>query len=94
MSSTSLINLPREIIYLIFEYLNKEHIAYAFFGLNNHFSLTVKYFIGKKFDLTKINNEIIFQLLFINYFTINWYLIFVIYQLVIHIPYQLILNIY
>jgi hypothetical protein len=61
MLSISLVNLPREIIYLIFEYLNKEHIAYSFLELNNYFSLIVKYFIGKQFNLIKINNDIIFQ---------------------------------
>jgi hypothetical protein len=57
----SLINLPREIIYLIFEYLDKEDIAYAFFDLNEFFTLAVKYFIGKKFQLKKFSNEIYFQ---------------------------------
>ncbi|CAF0791299.1 unnamed protein product [Adineta steineri] len=61
MPTISLINLPREIIYLIFKYLYKEHIVYSFFELNNYFSLIVKYFIGKQFDLTKTNNNIIFQ---------------------------------
>jgi hypothetical protein len=56
-----LINLPREIIYLIFRYLSKEHIAYAFFGLNENFTLAVGYFIGQELNLAKINNEIIFQ---------------------------------
>jgi len=60
-STISLIDLPREIIYLIFKYLNKEHIAYSFLELNNYFSLIVKYFIGEEFNLTKINNDIIFQ---------------------------------
>jgi hypothetical protein len=61
MSSISLINLPREIIYLIFEYLDKEHLAYSFLELNDYFSSIVKYFLGKQFDLTKMNNDTIFQ---------------------------------
>jgi hypothetical protein len=61
MSTLSLACLPREIIYLIFEYLNKEDIAYAFFDLNETFKSSVKYFIGKKLDLIKIYNENNFQ---------------------------------
>lgn len=61
MSTVSLNDLPREIIYIIFEYLNKEHLAYAFFELNQSFQLSVKYFIGNKLDLKKIQNDIYFQ---------------------------------
>jgi hypothetical protein len=61
MASISLMNLPRELIYLIFEYLDKKDIVYSFFELNNYFSLIVKYFIGKQFDLTKNSNDKIFQ---------------------------------
>jgi len=61
MSSSALINLPREIIYLIFEYLNKDDIAYGFFGLNESFTLSVKYFIGEKLDLKNLSNENYFQ---------------------------------
>jgi hypothetical protein len=57
----SLMNLPQEIIYFIFEYLHKEHIAYSFFGLNNQFTSAVNYFIGNELNLTKMNNDIIFQ---------------------------------
>ncbi|CAF0930583.1 unnamed protein product [Rotaria sp. Silwood1] len=59
--SSSLTELPREVIYLIFQYLKKEHIAYAFFGLNKYFTSAVKYFIGQELNLTKISNEKIFQ---------------------------------
>ncbi|CAF3180285.1 unnamed protein product [Rotaria sp. Silwood2] len=59
--SSSLVDLPREVIYLIFQYLNKEHIAYAFFGLNKYFTSAVKYFIGQELNLTKVTNEQIFQ---------------------------------
>ncbi|CAF2689320.1 unnamed protein product [Rotaria sp. Silwood2] len=59
--SSSLVDLPREVIYLIFQYLNKEHIAYAFFGLNKYFTSAVKYFIGQELNLTKVTNEKIFQ---------------------------------
>lgn len=61
MSLMSLMDLPREIIYLIFQYLNKEHIIYSFFELNNYFSIVVKYFIDKQFNLANINNDIIFH---------------------------------
>jgi hypothetical protein len=61
MAIISLMNLPRELIYFIFEYLDKKDIVYSFFELNNYFSLIVKYFIGKQFDLTKISNDKIFQ---------------------------------
>ncbi|CAM4752674.1 unnamed protein product [Rotaria magnacalcarata] len=56
-----LYNLPPEIIYLIFKYLHKHDIVYSFLELNNNFTLIVKYFIAKQFDLTKINSDIIFQ---------------------------------
>ncbi|CAF3501628.1 unnamed protein product [Rotaria socialis] len=56
-----LYNLPPEIIYLIFKYLHKHDIVYSFLELNNNFTLIVKYFIVKQFDLTKINSHIIFQ---------------------------------
>ncbi|CAF0916630.1 unnamed protein product [Rotaria sordida] len=61
MPIISLVNLPPEIFLLIFKYLHKPHITYSFLELSNHFSLPVKYFIGKQFDLTKINDDIIFQ---------------------------------
>ncbi|CAF1064001.1 unnamed protein product [Adineta steineri] len=58
---SSLINLPPEIFYLIFQYLNKEHIGYAFFGLNDNLTSAVKYYIKQELNLTNINNENIFQ---------------------------------
>jgi hypothetical protein len=61
MPLISLLDLPREIIYFIFEYLHKEHVVYSFLELNNSFSLIVKHFIGKEFHTTKTNNDIIFQ---------------------------------
>ena len=47
-------NLPREIIYCVFEYLSKEHIAYAFLELNDQYASAVSYFIGKQLDLARI----------------------------------------
>ena len=61
MSPLSLINLPTELFYLIFQYLSKEHIAYAFFGLNENFTLAVNYSIGQELNLANIDNQIIFQ---------------------------------
>jgi len=54
-------NLPPEIIYSIFKYLHKEHIAYAFLELNNYFSCLTKYFLGQEFDFTRINDPTIVQ---------------------------------
>ncbi|CAF2057211.1 unnamed protein product [Rotaria magnacalcarata] len=56
-STSSLLNLPWEVIYLIFQYLNKEDIAYAFFGLNQCYRSAVKYFIGPELNLAKVNDE-------------------------------------
>ncbi|CAF3571109.1 unnamed protein product [Rotaria sp. Silwood1] len=61
MPAMSLLDLPSEIIFLIFEYLHKQHIVYSFLELNDDFALTVKCFIRKQFDLTKVNDDIIFQ---------------------------------
>ena len=61
MPSTSFCNLPAEILYLIFECLNKADIAYSFFQLNDYFALLVKYFIGKQLDLTKISDQNVFE---------------------------------
>ncbi|UJR16345.1 hypothetical protein I4U23_003251 [Adineta vaga] len=61
MSIFRLVNLPQEIFYLIFRYLSKEQLAYAFFGLNDNLTLAVKYFIGQEFNLTSIENENSFQ---------------------------------
>lgn len=70
MSILSFINFPREIIYLIYEYLKHEDIIYGFFQLNQSFQLSVKYFIGKKLHL---NNEIYFEYCFNNYLPIFGY---------------------
>ena len=61
MPSTSFFHLSPEIIYLIFEYLNKSDIAYSFFQFNDYFAVLVEYFIGKQLDLIQIPNETIFQ---------------------------------
>ncbi|CAF1212099.1 unnamed protein product [Adineta ricciae] len=61
MSKVCLTNLPCEIIYLIFEYLHKEHIVYSFFELTNDFSLFVEHFLSGKFQLAKANDNRIFQ---------------------------------
>ena len=47
-------NLPREIIYCVFEYLSKEHVAYAFLELNEQYASAVSYFIGEQLDLARI----------------------------------------
>lgn len=61
MSTLCLTNLPREIFYLIFEYLKKEDAAYAFLDLNALFTSPVSHFIGDFVDLSEINNENQFQ---------------------------------
>ena len=57
MSTLSLANLPREIVYLIFQYLKKEDVAYAFFELHPSFTSSVIYFLGDDLDLSKIVHE-------------------------------------
>ncbi|CAF1106287.1 unnamed protein product [Adineta ricciae] len=61
MSPVCFDSLPTEIFYLIFQYLNKEHVAYAFFGLNSNFTSKVRYFIGKELNLAKIEDDQIFR---------------------------------
>ena len=61
MLSIVLTNLPVELIYLIFKYLDQKEIVYSFLELNNNFSLSVQYFIGQQLDLTNTNNDTIFQ---------------------------------
>lgn len=61
MSTLPLTSLPREIIYLIFQYLKKEDLAYAFFDLHPIFTSSVIYYLGEELDLSKIINENIFQ---------------------------------
>lgn len=59
--SSSLDKLPREIVYTIFDYLNKQDIAYAFLQLNESFQLSVKYFLGEQLNLADINQEKLFH---------------------------------
>lgn len=61
MSTLSWTNLPREIFYLIFEYLKKEDAAYAFLDFHPSLTLPVSHFIGDFLDLTGISNENQFQ---------------------------------
>ncbi|UJR30139.1 hypothetical protein I4U23_017680 [Adineta vaga] len=61
MTKQSLIDLPTEIIYSIFQYLHKEHVIYSFFELTNDFSFIVEYFLRRKFQLIKTNDNTIFQ---------------------------------
>lgn len=60
-ASASILNLPSEIVYLVFQYLSKEHIAYAFFELNDYFASAVEYYINQELNLAKVNNENIFE---------------------------------
>mgnify|MGYP001074070505 FL=1 len=56
-TSSCLDKLPREIIYTIFDYLNKHDIAYAFLQLNQSFQLSVKYHLGEELNLANIQQE-------------------------------------
>ena len=57
MPAVSFDHLPREIIYLIFQYLHQEHIAYAFLPLNRNWASAVRYFLGERLTLTHGNDE-------------------------------------
>ena len=61
MEYTSLNVLPREILYLIFEYLTQDEIAYSFFDLNFYFSSTVTFHFGKQLSLVHVNKSQIFD---------------------------------
>ena len=56
-SSFSFDGLPREIIYLIFQYLHQQHIAYAFLSLNRNWASAVRYFLGENLSLTNPHDE-------------------------------------
>ena len=57
----SLAHLPPEIMYLIFGYLHKADLAYAFLESSDHLSSAAKYYLGKEIRLTDIANRSIFD---------------------------------
>jgi len=55
MDSFNLIKLPTELFYVIFGYIRKSDVIYAFYELDERFAAAVRFFIGNSINLTNVS---------------------------------------